>query len=133
MNKLPIGIKWNICTPTLFRFINSEYVEAFFKDGSLRLSSFSQFKKHKDEQRFDKHEGKLYYVIRTSKEGGYTIEVMTKTPDNAYVLSASMIYDKDLQTAELLSNVVEIPSSMFSVSSSHLPVQASFLAGEYHL
>jgi len=34
---------------------------------------------------------------------------------------------------EFLSNVVEIPSSMFSVSSSHLPAQASFPAGEYRL
>ena len=33
--------------------------------------------------------------------------------------------------SELLSNVVEIPSSMFSVSSSHLPTRASFVAGEF--
>ncbi|MGY4627172.1 hypothetical protein [Bradyrhizobium sp. USDA 4486] len=48
---------WTVLRPRLYRFLEAQYVEAFFKDGSLRLSSFSQFAKHPDEQRQDAQEG----------------------------------------------------------------------------
>jgi hypothetical protein len=38
-----------------------------------------------------------------------------------------------LNQHELLSNVVEIPSSIFFINSSHLPAQASLAAGESRL
>ena len=37
--------------------MDAEYVESFFRDGSLRLSSFARFAKHPDEQLRDKAEG----------------------------------------------------------------------------
>lgn len=54
MIKLPVvTAEWNICTPSLFRFLDKEYVNAFFKDGTLRISSFAQFRKYKDVQSQD--------------------------------------------------------------------------------
>jgi hypothetical protein len=37
--------------------MDAKYVESFFRDGSLRLSSFASFAKHPDEQLRDKGEG----------------------------------------------------------------------------
>jgi len=50
---------WHIYFPVLFRYLEQEYIDAFFRDGSLRLSSFKQFAKHKDEARNDWGEGNL--------------------------------------------------------------------------
>jgi hypothetical protein len=38
--------QWSIVRPRLYRHLDSQYVDSFFKDGSLRLSSFAQFAKH---------------------------------------------------------------------------------------
>ena len=96
MIKLPMVTDWNICTPNLFRFLNSEYVDSFFKEGSLRISSFSQFHKHEDEQRLDKNEGSTMFVHRTSQGGGQTITAWSTHGVRAYVLCAAMRYDKSL-------------------------------------
>jgi len=96
MIKLPIVTDWNICTPNLYRFLDQEYVDAFFKDGSLRLSSFAQFHKHEDEQRLDKKEGKTMFVHRTNQGGGQTITAWATHGVSAYVLCAAMRYDKSL-------------------------------------
>ena len=96
MFKIPILLaEWNICPPTLFRFMDSKYVDAFFKDGSLRISSFSSFYKHKDEQRMDKGEGKSFFVHTTKQGGGQSLTVWTAQGTNAYILSTTMRYDQD--------------------------------------
>lgn len=99
MITLPLVINWNLCTPNLFRYLSSEFVDAFFADGSLRISSFSQFHKHKDEQRLDQREGKTMFVHRTSQGGGQTITAWATHGVNAYVLCFSMRYDKELMDA----------------------------------
>jgi hypothetical protein len=97
MIKIPLLLaEWNICSPTLFRFMDSQYVNAFFADGSLRISSFFKFHKHTDEQRLDKGEGKTMFVHRTNQRGGQTLTAWAIQGANAYVLSTSMRYDQDL-------------------------------------
>ena len=44
---------WTVRLPTLVRQMKPEYVDAFFNDGSLRLSSFESFRRHPDEKRKD--------------------------------------------------------------------------------
>jgi hypothetical protein len=51
------GRQWSIIRPRLYRYLPSQYVDSFFKDGSLRLSSFVHFAKHPDEQLRDRGEG----------------------------------------------------------------------------
>jgi hypothetical protein len=48
---------WSILRPRVYRYLETQYVEAFFRDGSLRLSSFARFAEHPDEQRKDTTEG----------------------------------------------------------------------------
>lgn len=109
--KLPLVTDWNICTPTLFRFLESRYVDQFFIDGTLRLSSFSQFHKHQDEQRLDVREGKTMFVHRTSQGGGQTIEAWTTHGLNAYVLSTTMRYDEELLKAFHCNSYIRINDS----------------------
>jgi len=96
-----VTAQWHICPPPLFRYLENKYVDAFFNDGTLRLSSFAQFKKHNDEQRQDKHEGEAFFVEQTNHGSGQTIEIFSSYGDNAYILSSCMRYDKKL--AELFS------------------------------
>jgi hypothetical protein len=49
---------WTMLRPRLYRSMPAQFVDAFFKDGSLRLSSFAQFAKHPNEQMQDPHEGR---------------------------------------------------------------------------
>jgi hypothetical protein len=111
MIKLPLITDWNICTPTLFRFLESEFVDSFFKDGSLRLSSFANFKKHKDEQRLDVKEGKTMFVHRTNQGGGQTITAWATHGVNAYVLCAAMRYDKELMKSFNCDSYIRINNS----------------------
>lgn len=123
-----VGIDWNICTPTLFRYLPSSYVDAFFGDGSLRLSSFETFGQHEDEQRLDVREGKTYFVHRTNQGGGQTIEAWATHGTHAYVLSSSMLCDQELMEAFGCDSYIRInDSTKFGMAvSHHIP---SFVAG----
>jgi hypothetical protein len=90
---------WNVCSPTLFRFLEKDFADAFFTDGSLRLSSFARFKKHSDEQRLDINEGKTFFVHRTEEGGGQTITAWATHGLNSYVLSTAMRFDHELMEA----------------------------------
>jgi len=71
----------------MYRYLEAKYVEAFFKDGSLRLSSFAQFAQHPDEQRKDTAEGV------SSKFGvgsQATIGIFGSTGHNYYVLCGTL-------------------------------------------
>jgi hypothetical protein len=103
--------EWYIATPTLFRFMDSKYIDAFFNDGSLRISSFSRFKKHKDEQRMDKDEGKAMFVHITTQGGKQTITVTVEQGISAYILSTTMRYDKDFLDMFNVDSYIRINNS----------------------
>lgn len=77
--------------PRVYRYMEKQYVDEFFENGRLRLSSFQQFATHKDDQRFDENEGQVSLFHRTSKNGGQTLYIRMEFDDNAYVLCGSSI------------------------------------------
>lgn len=109
--KLPLITDWHICTPTLFRFMEREFVDAFFEDGSLRISSFEQFKKHEDEQRLDGNEGQTMFVHRTDQGGGQTVSGWAQHGMNAYVLSTTMMMTPALMDAFQADSYLRIMNS----------------------
>jgi hypothetical protein len=109
---LQIASPWTICTPTLFRFLDRQYVDEFFDSGALRLSSFSQFAKHEDEARHDPAEGKAMFVNRTTEGTGQTLMALTRHGANACVLSASMRHDPDLMRAFNADSCILIKDSL---------------------
>ena len=84
---LPIGYHWEVRTPVVDRVIRREYVDAFFQDGSLRLSSFEAFCRHPDEARRDVEEGKA--AMQIASPGG-NLSAITFNGQEAYVLCGSM-------------------------------------------
>ncbi|MEI6452600.1 MAG: hypothetical protein WCP98_21970, partial [Actinomycetes bacterium] len=90
---------WTVFTPAVFRYLKSEYVEAFWADGSLRLSSFAQFATHADEQRHDASEGSASVICRTDDGGGQTIAARAVLGQNAYVLCGGTHHDPRLMKA----------------------------------
>jgi hypothetical protein len=120
---VPTPPQWRICTPTIFRFLPSEYVDQFFADGSLRLSSFPRFKQHRDEQRLDATEGKTLFVHRTQQRSGQTIMASAYHGDNAYVLSAAMRCDRSLMTEFQCDSYIRIgdPTRFGQMVARHVP------------
>lgn len=83
----------------MYRYLPKQYVDAFFKTGALRLSSFQQFSQHVDEQRVDSKEGKTFLIHRTSDGGGQTLTMEVDYGHDAYVLCGSMAPSKELLKA----------------------------------
>ena len=121
---MPIVLgNWKVCTPVTFRLLDSKHVDSFFIDGSLRLSSFSRFHKHSDEQRLDRGEGRTFFVHKTNKNGGQTILSWAIQDYNAYILSTSMMCDQYLLKAFRYNSYIRIiDSTSFAMSvSRHIP------------
>lgn len=79
--------QWSIVRPRLYRHLPAEYVDSFFNDGSLRLSSFAHFAKHPDEKLRDTGEGK---GTRFGVGSQATIAVVGGRGGNCYVLCATL-------------------------------------------
>ena len=67
-------------------------VSTFIKLGTL--SSFSRFRRHKDEQRLDREEGMIKFINRTEEKGGQTIIAEGGFGRDAYVLCATAAHSK---------------------------------------
>ncbi len=105
---------WNISTPTLFRYMNKNFVDDFFKDGSIHISSFDQFRKHKDEQRLDIGEGRIMVAhnFPTANLGkGQAVNAWVLYDKKAYVLSTSIIFDKKLMESFNVDSYLRIHDS----------------------
>ena len=96
--KLPVADAWCVRTPRVVRFLEPEYVDAFFQKGELQLSCFEKFSRHTDEARGDGHEG--MHVARGSVAGG---GVFTSTLlFGAQALVLSLTSNDDAATAREL-------------------------------
>ena len=57
MITLNIVKPWSVRTPTVYRYMDAQYVERFFATGELRLTPMRIFRAYTCEQRGDTHEG----------------------------------------------------------------------------
>lgn len=106
--------------PMVYRFLEKQWVDLFFKEGKLRLSSFRKFRKHTDEQRGDKSEGNSI-LIGTGNDK--TIYSVISTGIDAFVLSTSLMYNKDLYSDFMVDScfVIERPIEFMQEISKHIP------------
>jgi hypothetical protein len=74
---------WAILRPRVFRFLEEKYVDEFFDSGKLRLSSFSRFAKHEDEERKDAAEGRS---VSFQSDGMHTLVASSASGHDCYVL-----------------------------------------------
>jgi hypothetical protein len=87
-----------IFLPTLYRHMEAAFIEAFSKEGSIRLSCFAQFAQHKDEPRKDREEGHALHVLNDPKNDRH-VSFYTMTGSNAYILSATSRTGPDIVEA----------------------------------
>jgi hypothetical protein len=83
----PFARPWNVLRPRIYRFMPAQYVDDFFRDGSLRLSSFAEFAKHPDEQLRDGQEG---WGTRVGIGSGATIITRQGRGSDCYVLCGTL-------------------------------------------
>lgn len=88
MITLQTGKPIHVKLPTVYRYIESKYIEEFFDYGRLRISSFNRFREYPDEIRGDKSEGRG--SILGKGRAGFTFHVMTGAGANGYMLSTSL-------------------------------------------
>ncbi len=79
--------------PMVFRYLENKYIDQFFEDGTIRLSSFKKFHQHIDEQRGDKSEGNNM-VVGNGGEKQFT--AMTYSGSDAFVLSTSLMLNEQM-------------------------------------
>ena len=91
MITIPFVREWNIRTPVVVRYLEKTWVDDFFSTGSIRLSCFSDFARHEDEQRKDQREG--FFASRAT-DGKNFFTSMFYYGANAYVLSSSTVHSK---------------------------------------
>lgn len=90
------GRQWALRRPYVYRYLPSEHVDQFFKDGSIRISSFNCFAGHDDEHRADPEEG-FCHVAHINAEGtGQTVLAAMSFGQRAYVVCGSTHYSKIL-------------------------------------
>jgi hypothetical protein len=96
MLQVQFASPWALVTPQPYRYLDREYVEDFFRDGSLRLSSFARFAEHEEEQLRDENEGKTGFVARATTGQMKTVVTQIEMGSKAYVLCGSSYYSKEL-------------------------------------
>ena len=96
---LTMAREWAIRRPYVYRYMPKIHVDEFFTRGRLRLSSFSAFSKHQDEQRLDTQEGRGIVVNTDTQGEGQTLYAVLGQGHDAYVLCGSMRYEAALADA----------------------------------
>ena len=92
--RIPFGRRdWQVRQPAVVRYLAKIHVDAFFEDGTLRLSSFRHFRSHPDEVCRDGREGLATASISSPNSKGLVTGVCGQ---EQYVLCASAIESKEL-------------------------------------
>jgi hypothetical protein len=123
MITLQFTTPWHLCSPVLYRYLPSKFADAFFSDGSLRLSSFKQFHQHADEQRLDRNEGRTMFVHQTSEGGGQSLRAWARHGHNAFVLCAATHYDREQMSLFGCDSYIRIdnPTAFGQAVARHIP------------
>jgi len=100
---------WEVRIPVLTRYLDTEFVDLFFNEGKLRLSSFKSFRNNPDEQRGDINEGRMKLKIRTPQ--GSNNEVAQNCQE-AYVLCAGTVENPTMETSFSTQDSFRITNSL---------------------
>jgi hypothetical protein len=120
---------WRILLPPVYRYLPGKYVDAFFETGQLMLSSFSRFKRHEDEARGDKDEGRSMVL---SQGAGRQFGAFVVGGQDAYVLCGSFILSKAIiekfDGCDAAIEITDVPQFALAVAR-QLPGFISGLSG----
>ena len=94
---LQLGQPWSVITPTVYRYEDRQWVDAFFETGAIRLSSFAKFRSYEDEIRGDRREGTA--VCRGVGPDGSDHLTLQSQGTTAAILCCSQRLDRELMEA----------------------------------
>ena len=98
--QIPVAVQlfkeWRIRRPYVYRYMQRDVVDLFFEQGILRLSSFSSFSKHEDEERLDSQEGRGVVSNIDHAGTGQTVIAGIGQGHDAYVLCGAMKHSSEL-------------------------------------
>ncbi|MCF7223289.1 hypothetical protein [Marilutibacter chinensis] len=116
---------WTVRSASVFRYLDEQYADAFFTDGSLRIPTFQRFRNNPDEEIGDPYEGRVAASISAPNANW---QVMAMNGQRAYVLSTSTIESRELHGRFVTNFGIRIQNSIAFANaiSSHLP---GFLGG----
>lgn len=117
---------WDLLQPRVYRFMESKYIDQFFADGSLMLSSFERFAQHADEQRNDTSEGCGVRILTGSQ---MTVVMATGRGKDCYVLCGATANTSDVRRCFPEADaclVIDNPLEFANAISTAVP---SFLGG----
>lgn len=121
---------WSFIFPRIYRLMERKYVDAFFEDGSLMLSSFTRFSKHEDEQRRDVAEG---VGVRFLHGSDSTTAMAAGRGFDCYVLCGSCAYTETVKGAFPDADgclIIDNPAEFASLVSAYVPGFKAGLAGQ---
>ena len=120
---VPFSKPWKVLQPTVFRYMDRRWIDAFFETGALRLSSLARFQRHVDEQRQDQNEGVQSYEYYTPSEPPLFLSTWIHYGMNAYVLCGSMSESGSLATAFGADDYLAIQETMefANAIAAHIP------------
>lgn len=113
----PIVSTWVVQTPVVYRCLPRQYVDNFFRDGEIRLSSFTKFRQHPDEKFKDGMEGVLFTVgyhrptnshLSGVMESGWQSFILCGTTHNTQDKIKSFGADAAIQIFDTTSFGIEI-------------------------
>lgn len=101
--KLPTNVIYNI--PILYRFIEEQYVDEFFKTGKLKLTTFDNCKKLEDDNRKDTKEGQseLY-----GYDGNIKMQIGFGVGSDAIMLCTSLCSEYKDDKGSVCTKYIEI-------------------------
>lgn len=131
---ISFGHEWRIHRPYVYRYLQVEYVDAFFATGALRLSSFAVFSRHTDEERLDTAEGHGFVINRNQEGEGSHIGASMSQGQNAYVLCGATCFTEDLSSAFQNNSGFRINDTLrfAEAISRYIPGFSSGLEGSCH-
>jgi hypothetical protein len=84
--------------PSVYRHVEQQHLEAFSREGALRLSCFSTFSQHSDEHRADKTEGRSLHFVNDI-ENKRTSLTASSSGRNCYILSVTSRTGREISDA----------------------------------
>lgn len=96
--------------PSVFRYLNREYVDSFFSDGTLLLSTFLKMREYPDEQRGDKDEGHgtIKYEINDQ-----AVQTDVQVGIGAYILCTSLLHSTQMYEDFQCNSCIEIKNPLY--------------------
>ncbi|RYY86541.1 MAG: hypothetical protein EOO15_14225 [Chitinophagaceae bacterium] len=95
MISVPFQKPVHIALPVVYRYMESQYIDKFFNEGILRVSSFKRFVNYPDEIRGDRSEGSGAFKANS---GGFQVLAMTNVGHDAYILCTSLVESNELKS-----------------------------------